>query len=175
MARLRSFNAYRKLDRAYTRKSKYRKKSFIRANPTCKVIKFDIGNTSGVFSHQLDLFSKDILQIRDNALESARQTATRALEKTLGKTNFHLKIRAYPHQILREHSVASGAGADRFSTGMAKSFGHPAGLAARVFRNKPIMSVYVDEANIKTGRLALTRALHKLPCQGKIIVKKITA
>ena len=42
MAKLRKFSAYRRIERPYTRKSKYRKKSFIRATPTNKIIRFDI-------------------------------------------------------------------------------------------------------------------------------------
>ncbi len=173
MARLRSFIAYRKLDRPYTRKSKFRKKSFIRANPHCKVIKFDLGNTSGTFTHRLDLVSKEALQIRDNALESARQSINRGLEKKLGKVNYHLKVRSYPHHILREHALASGAGADRFSTGMAGSFGKPAGIAARMKAGQAIMSCYVNEDFIKMARASMIRGKYKLPCQCQIVENKL--
>ncbi|MBN2422537.1 50S ribosomal protein L16 [Candidatus Woesearchaeota archaeon] len=172
MARLRTFVAYRKVKRPYTRKSKYRKKSFVKANPVCKIVKFDIGNTQKKFSYQLDLVSKSRLQIRDNALESARLTANRALEKQLGKANYHLKMRVYPHHILREHALASGAGADRFSTGMARSFGKPTGIAAQIKEKQPLISLFIEEEHLKIGRIALNRAKHKVPCSCGIIVKK---
>ena len=88
MARLRKFVAYRKLERPYTRKSKYRKKSFVRANPQCKIIKFHTGNPSRKFTYCLDLLSDEAIQIRDNAIESARLTINRALEKYPGNADF---------------------------------------------------------------------------------------
>jgi len=147
MAKLRKFVCYRHIERPNTRKSKYRKKSFVRGNPVCKIVKFNIGNLTSSFSHRLDLIVKDDLQIRDNAIESGRQTATRLLEKTLGKNGFRLQVRVYPHHILREHALAAGAGADRFSSGMAHSFGKPVGNAVRMKSGKIIMSVYINEIN----------------------------
>jgi hypothetical protein len=39
MATLRKANAYRKVTRAYTRKSKYKKKGFIKAAPNHKIVR----------------------------------------------------------------------------------------------------------------------------------------
>jgi large subunit ribosomal protein L10e len=173
MAKLRKFVCYRRLERPNTRKSKYRKKSFVRGAPTCKVVKFNLGNLTGTFSHRVDLSVKDDLQIRDNALESGRQTATRTLEKLLGKSGFRLQVRVYPHHVLREHALAAGAGADRFSSGMAHSFGKPAGNAARVRKNQKIFSVYVNEAGLQVARDAMKKINFKLPCKCSITVVKI--
>ncbi|MEM3374402.1 MAG: 50S ribosomal protein L16 [Candidatus Woesearchaeota archaeon] len=173
MARLRKFVCYRRLERPNTRKSKYRKKSFVRGNPVCKVVKFNIGNLSGNFSHRVDLYVKEALQIRDNALESGRTTATRLLEKTLGKNGFRLQVRTYPHHILREHALAAGAGADRFSSGMAHSFGKPIGNAVQLKEKQVIISVYVNEQNIPVAREALKKANYKLPTTCGISVNKI--
>jgi large subunit ribosomal protein L10e len=69
--------------------------------------------------------------VRDNAIEAARQVASRQLEKlVLG--NYKFWVRKYPHQVVRENRMLSGAGADRLSKGMRKSFGKPSDLAARV-------------------------------------------
>ncbi len=173
MARLRKFVCYRHLERANTRKSKYRKKSFVRGAPVCKIVKFNVGNLSSKFTHRLDLFVKDGLQIRDNAIESGRTTATRLLEKTLGKNAFRLQVRPYPHHILREHALAAGAGADRFSSGMAHSFGKPIGNAMRLKDNQIIMSVYVNENNLSVAREAMKKANYKLPCKCRYVVKKL--
>jgi large subunit ribosomal protein L10e len=173
MARLRKFVCYRHVKRPNTRKSKYRKKSFVRGAPVCKVVKFNVGNLRGKFSHRLDLLTKEDLQIRDNALESARLTATRQLEKTLGKNGFRLQLRVYPHHILREHALAAGAGADRFSSGMAHAFGKPVGNAAQLKAGQKIYSVYVNEANIPVAREALRKANFKLPCQSSFVLSKI--
>ena len=118
MARLRKFCAYRRVERPYTRVSKYREKSFVRARPNKIIVKFNMGHPTREFNTTLNLVSKDQLQIRHNAMESARMSCNRLLESTLGKTSYRLIIRPYPHHIIRENPLAAGAGADRMSTGM---------------------------------------------------------
>ncbi|MEK6875029.1 MAG: 50S ribosomal protein L16 [Nanoarchaeota archaeon] len=172
MARARKFVSYRSMERPYTRYSKYSAKSFVRARPVCRVVRFDMGSENKKFSHTLSLVAKSELQIRDLAIESARQTTNRLLEKNLPKTDYRFKILAYPHHILRENPLASGAGADRMSTGMAHSFGKPIGLAAQIKEGKEIMRLELNENNIELGRKALKRASFKIPCGWSILVKK---
>ncbi len=172
MARIRKGIAYRKLERPYTRKSKFRELSFIRANPAIKIVRFDMGNPKKKYRYTLDLISKAGLQIRDNALESARQSSNKLLEKKAGTSNYFLKLRAYPHHILRENPLAAGAGADRFSTGMSHSFGKPIGTAAQIKKGHTIMSLSVDKENIETAKMALKRASYKLPCSYYIVVNE---
>ena len=50
MAKLRKWSAYRKVERPYTRWSKARKKAFVKSRPGKKVIKFDMGDTTGGFN-----------------------------------------------------------------------------------------------------------------------------
>lgn len=169
MARLRKFVAYRRLERPYTRFSRYKKLSYVRSRPVCKVVRFDVGEVNGRFTHKLDLVSKSDLQIRDNAIESARQTSNRLLEKTLGKTGYRFMTRIYPHHVLRENPLAAGAGADRLSTGMAHSFGKPIGLAARVKAGSPLFTVLVNKENVRLARMALKRASYKVPCACSIV------
>ncbi len=164
MAKLRKFSAYQRIERPYTRKSKFKGKDFIGGAPPVRVVAFDIGNLRKKFGTGFDLIAKKDIQIRQNAIESARLTANRHLEKNLGKTGFHLKIRIYPHHVLRENPLAAGAGADRMSTGMKKSFGKPINVAAQVKKGQALFSVEVDKANIKIARRALERAAYKLPC-----------
>lgn len=173
MAKLRKFVCYRKIERPYTRKSKYRKKSFVRGAPVCRLVKFNTGNLTANFSHRLDLISKKDVQIRDNALESARLTCNRTLEKILSKKGFRLQMRLYPHHVLREHALASGAGADRFSSGMAHSFGKPIGNAAQVRKGQKIISLYVDEPNIALARDAFRKANVKLPVSCSVALNKL--
>ena len=170
MARLRSFVAYRRLERPYTRTSKFKSKAYIRMTPNVKVVRFDMGDPNRSFQYTLSLLSKSDLQIRDNALESARQTSIKLLETFLGVNGFHLKVKVYPYHVLREHALAAGAGADRFSSGMAHSFGKPAGLAARIKRGQTIFEVRVDKNNLGVARQALERASKKLPCSCTIQV-----
>ena len=172
MARLRKFVAYRNLERPYTRKSKFKKKSYVKANPVCRIGKFHTGNTRKEFEYRFDLISKDALQIRDNALESARLSANRIMIKKVGRLNYHLVVRIYPHHILREHALASGAGADRFSTGMSRSFGKPTGVAAQVRKGQVLYSLHVNKPNIEIARKAINQSKYKLPCSCKIELNK---
>lgn len=166
MAKLRKFSAYRRVDaRPYTRRSKFREKSYIRASPASKVVRYSMGDLVKKFPVRYTLYSKDVLQIRHNAIESARMAANRHLEGTLGKTGFHLIVRMYPHHVLRENAFASGAGADRLSTGMAASFGKVVGIAARVKRDAPLFSVEVEKDKIDVAKVALRKASYKIPCQ----------
>ncbi len=174
MAKLRKFSAYRRREsRPYTRKSKYREKSFIRASPTCKVIRFDMGNLRDSFEYAVHLSVNSSLQIRHNALESARLTSNRTLEKSLGKSGFYLKLRKYPHHFLRENPLASGAGADRMSTGMKCAFGKIVGMAAQFKPGDRIFSAYVNSSALSVAKSAMNKASKKLPCSCKIVVEKI--
>ena len=172
MAKLRRAIAWRRIERPYTRKSKFRKKSFIRAAPANRVIMFDMGNPKKEYEYTLDLISKSDLQIRHNALESGRMTCNRTLEKVLGKSGYHFKIRVYPHHVLRENPIAAGAGADRFSTGMQKSFGKPVGLAAQIKTGQKIFTVSVNKGSVILAKKALTKAKNKFPCSCSILVTK---
>ena len=165
MAKLRKGVAYRSIQNAYTRKSKYRKKSFIRSVPTNKVVKFDMGELKRDLPCKFLLISKQDVQLRHNCLESARKTTLKLLEKTLGKQGFKLKIRVYPHHVLRENALASGAGADRMSTGMKMAFGKAVGIAARVFKDQPVIEVNVEAPNKGVAINSLKRAYRKLPGQ----------
>lgn len=169
MASLRAFSCYRKVKRAYTRKSKYRTKSYIRSVPVCKVVKFNFGDLKKDFPNKVLLVSKQKLQVRHNAIESARTAVIRKLNKTLGK-DYHFQIRSYPHHVLRENKMIAGAGADRMQTGMQRSFGKAMGLAAQMKKEKPIFCVYVDKNNIDIVKKALRSAMPKLPMKCKIVV-----
>ncbi len=172
MAKLRKFSAYTHIERPYTRKSKFRNKSFVRAAPRAGIIRYAMGNTKKTFPCHLDLISKKAIQIRHNAIESARMTCNRLLETKLGKNQYHFKIKVYPFHILRENPLAAGAGADRMSTGMKKSFGKPISVAAQIKKEQAMFSVEVNKPDLKTARLALKRASYKLPCGCKIILRE---
>ena len=164
MVRIRKFVSYRRLKRPYTRTSKFKAKAYIRMTPNVKIVRFDTGDTNRSFNYTLNLLSKSDLQIRDNSLERARQTSNKLLESYLGINGFHLKVKAYPYHVLREHALAAGAGADRFSSGMAHSFGKPTGIAARVKKGQTIFQLSVDKQNLGVAKQALERASKKLPC-----------
>ncbi len=171
MAKLIRACAWRRLERPYTRKSKYRSKAFVRAVPTNKVVKYEMGDLSTKFPFVVRLHSAVDIQLRHNAMEAARKSANRCLETRLGRKQFRLKFRQYPHHILRNNPLASGAGADRMSTGMKMSFGKAVGIAARVHKDKPILEVHCREKDIPVAKLALTRARHKFPSGGYLRVE----
>ena len=123
-----------------------------------------MGNLSAEFPVAVHLCVKDELQIRHNALESARLTANRFLEKNIGKQGFHMKVRAYPHHFLRENPLASGAGADRMSTGMKASFGKIIGLAAQFREGQNVYTIYTNPNKLELAKTALKKAAKKLPC-----------
>ena len=169
MARLRKFVGYRDWERPYTRTSKFNKKNYIRGGfPNIKIVKYEMGNVHGNFDTTVTLEADRNLNIRHNALEAARMTSNKHLEKALGRKGYFLKIRTYPFHVMRENPLASGAGADRMSTGMKKSFGKIIGAAARVKNGQVIMEVRVPKAHVKVAKQAMKRASAKFSCTGKI-------
>ncbi|MBI1972886.1 50S ribosomal protein L16 [Candidatus Woesearchaeota archaeon] len=162
MAGLRKGISYRFLERPYTRKSKFKYKNYVKAVPNSKVVRYDMGDVQKQYAVRVDLIAKDALQIRHNAIESARQIVNRHLILKL-KNNYYLKIRMYPHHVLRENKMLTGAGADRMQTGMQLAFGRPVGIAAQIRRGKPIISVKVDKADIDAAKYALRKATPRLP------------
>jgi len=169
MARIRKFAAYQNLERPYTRVSKFTKKNFVRGGfPNMKITKFDMGSQNKVYDTVLVLNSSRAMNIRHNSIEAARMTSNRLLEKVLGK-EYHLRVKIYPFHVLRENPLASGAGADRMSTGMQKPYGKSISSAARVKEGQALLELKLNKANIKTGREALARAAKKFPCPCKVV------
>src|SRR3990167_5406776 len=172
MATLRKGRCYSKITGAYTRRSKVKSKSYVKAIPQNKIVRYDMGNLKGSFNHTINLISTDNIQIRHNALESARLVIFRRLQK-LGNNNFYFKLKAYPHQILRENKMLSGARADRLQTGMSHAFGKPVGLAAQGKKGKVILSTKVDSENLEAVKDVMKKSIPRLPCRCSVEIKKI--
>lgn len=172
MAKLRAASAYRRLKRAYTRRSKTRSKSYVKGVPHSKIVQFDMGQKTVKFPYEVQLVSRRAIQVRDNALEAARMTANRYMEIKCVKTGYAIKIRAVPHHVLRENPLATGAGADRFQRGMTLAFGKPYGLAAQVYKGKIILSIYVNKEDIPHAKEAARKAGAKMPMKCGIEIKK---
>lgn len=168
MAGLRKGKCYREIERPYTRKSKFKKKGYVKSVPPNKIAKFELGNLQKNFETSADLVTKESVQIRHNALESARLIINRRLHKNFGN-NYKLKLRVYPHHILRENKMLTGAGADRMQSGMQKAFGRPIGLAAQVKVEQPLFTVYVDNKDVNIAREILKKGISRLPCKCKVI------
>ncbi|MFT4297725.1 MAG: 50S ribosomal protein L16 [Candidatus Woesearchaeota archaeon] len=174
MAKKRKFCAYRRLERPYTRKSKYRKKSFVRSSPVPKIVRFDMGNkTSHDWDCSIRLISKENMNLRDNSIESARMVVNKFFENNIGVENYNFKIKAYPHHMLRENPLASGAGADRMSTGMKMSFGKVIGIAARVKKGKVLFEVLTKKEFAEKAKQGMSKATHRMPGSFSIQIESL--
>jgi len=140
--------------------------------PASRLTQFVIGNKTAKFPIQLALVSNEKCQLRHNALESARISANKSLEKYIGSANYRLHIRVYPHIVIRENKQATGAGADRVSQGMRRAYGKPVGTAARVKVNQILMTLDTSEQYLVPAREALRKASMKLSAPCKINVEK---
>ncbi|MFH0711839.1 MAG: 50S ribosomal protein L16 [archaeon] len=156
---LRKSSSYSKRPaRAYTRKSKKRTKSYIKTIPNSKIVKFKMGDITGFDKNEypiiLNIISKENIQLRDNAIEAVRQYLNRFLQLKLGK-EFYLEVKMYPHHILRENKMITGAGADRMQTGMSQAFGKTIGRAALIKSGQIlyIIGVKNQKAEIETRKL----------------------
>lgn len=149
----------------------YARKEYMRGHPPPKITKFTMGNPSGSFQYQLELVALEASQIRHNALEAARVATNRFLQRRLGVENYCLRILPYPHVVLRENKMIFGAHADRLQEGMRRAFGKPVGTAARVKSSQAIITVKVNEEDIKIAKDALRRGGAKLPVPCRVVVK----
>lgn len=172
MAKLRKFVAYRTLERPFTRKSRFNEKSYLKSVPSLVIARFNMGNPRKQYGYRVQLRVKKALQIRHNALESARQTSNRMLEKALGTSGYSMMLMVYPHHALRENKLAAGAGADRMSMGMSLSYGTVISLAAQLRVNQPVLRVEIDKENLELAKKALHRAATKLPCTCTISIEE---
>ena len=151
----------------------YTRQEYMGGIPACRVTQFDTGNLREGFPFSLSLGVEEAAQVRDIALEAARVSAVRVMEKN-APNQFHLKVRRYPHQILREHKMAMGAGADRISDGMRRAFGKPVSHAVRAQIGMELMTIYTTEAHLNDAKEALRKAAHKLPVPTRLLVRSET-
>ncbi len=144
-------------------KKAYTRKEYMGGVPGCKVVQFDMGNLTEDFPMQVHLIVDETCQIRHSALEAARMSINRKLNKDVGRSNYHLKCRTYPHHVLRENKQATGAGADRVSQGMRLAFGKAVGTAARVCPQQKIYTCYTTPQFLEKAKDALWHGGQKLP------------
>ena len=171
---LRPGRAYNKpVGQAYTRISKRKpRKSYVKGVPRSKIFHFEIGDVARKNNNEFPLIfhlvPSKYVQIRSNCLESAR-LAILGYYKKITDTSYFAKIRTYPHIVLRENPLATGAGADRFSQGMRKAFGKPIGMAARVKKGQKFITVWGPEGSEAKIKEALRRAARKLPGTCRVV------
>ncbi|MBD3387317.1 MAG: 50S ribosomal protein L16 [Candidatus Altiarchaeales archaeon] len=175
MASLRPAKCYRWDSPAYTRVSNNPSDSYITGIPGSKIIHYDMGNPTGDFNTKVEIVYNDKCQVRHNALEATRILVQKRLEKLVGVTNYHFKVNVFPHHVMRENVQASGAGADRVSEGMRRSYGKPIGRAARLKPGQALFTVRFNKTDtrLKTIKKALRLASNKLPGDKSVIVSEL--
>jgi len=158
---------YRKLaKKAYTRRE------YMGGVPGSKIVQFEMGNPGAQFPAEATLQVVEGCQIRHTALEAARININRRLMKDVGRANYHLKLRTYPHHVLRENKQATGAGADRVSEGMRLAFGKAVGTAARVIPGQKVFTVYTTPQYLEKAKDALKHGGYKLPTPIRIVISE---
>lgn len=150
----------------------YTRREYMGGVPASRVNQFDMGNLRADFPVVLTLRVKNRVQVRHTALEAGRIAANKLLSSSAGTANYHLSVRPYPHVVLRENKLATGAGADRVSSGMRRAFGKNVGTAARMERNQAILTVRVIPEKATVAKEALWKASMKFPTPCYIDVEK---
>jgi len=149
----------------------YCRKEYMGGVPNIRITNFNVGDVRGDFPVEVVMVSRELCQVRHNALEAARITANRVLAKR-GPMSYHLKVLVYPHVVLRENKIATGAGADRVSQGMRAAFGKGVGLAARVRPGTKLLLIRTTPQNYDMAKEAMRKARMKMPTPTRIVVQK---
>jgi len=177
MAGLRKSAAYSKRKvTPYTRASKVKSKSYIKTIPQSKIVKFKMGDLKGFEKGKypliLNVISKEKVQIRDNSIEAVRQFLNRHLQDDIGKEWF-FHVRIYPHHILRENKMLTGAGADRMQTGMSRSFGKTIGRSAIIKQGQTLFTIAIKNTSKQEqiARKLIRSVKARLPCSISIETK----
>ncbi|VVB70392.1 50S ribosomal protein L10e [uncultured archaeon] len=171
---LRPAKCYRKYQgQPWTRMSRKKpRKSFVKGAPNPKIRQYNMG-VDKRYEIEVVLVAAEPIQLRDNAVEAARQAANKHLEKNY-PGNYFMQILKYPHMVIREANALGVAGADRISKGMKLAFGKPKGRMLRIKEGEKLIAVRTIAANISQVRHALDKAGRKLSGSFKITVRDIT-
>lgn len=142
----------------------YVRREYIAGKPQIKIARFSSGQfRENQYDYKLELVATEKIQIRHNALESARLAANKTMARA-GETSFFSTLKVYPHVLLRENKMIATAGADRLQEGMRRAFGKSTGLAARVLPGQVIYEAYVSASNLTLTKDAFKVASSKLGC-----------
>ncbi len=150
----------------------YTRREYMGGVPASRVSQYVMGNSQGDFPVTLTLKVKNRVQIRHTSIEAGRIAANKVLTAQAGSANYQMVVRAFPHVVLRENKLATGAGADRVSSGMRQGFGKTVGTAARLERNQAILTIQVPVDKVAVAKDALWRASMKFPSPCYIDIEK---
>ncbi|HET6399423.1 MAG TPA: 50S ribosomal protein L16 [Candidatus Thermoplasmatota archaeon] len=144
----------------------YTRREYMGGVPGNRILQYESGVKNGDFPVTLHLIAEERGQVRHTALEAMRQTAVRAMDRAIGRENYHLQVRVYPHHVLRQNKQASGAGADRVSMGMRLAFGKAIGTAARVEPGQALLTIRVPARGFAAAKDSMRKAYNKIasPC-----------
>ena len=151
----------------------YTRREYVHGAPQPKITKFAMGEERQDYDVEVSLIAKENVLIRDRALEAVRITTNKNLSKNVGSGQYFLRILVYPHHVLRENKMMTGAGADRLQEGMRRAFGRAVGRAAAVRKGQPILIVRSYCKNLELIIKALRVAGAKIPKGAKITVKRM--
>jgi len=153
----------------------YTREEYIHGAPMIQIPKFDMGTTSAAARAAFSMVAKLVVeergQIRMQALEAARQMASKYLTKYVGDANYYMRLDSVPPPRL-EGKQDAGHGRRRPSTG-----GHEAGLrlagrqGGRVEPGQVIFYVEFKPEHLAHVKEALRRAASKLPLPTRTIVE----
>jgi large subunit ribosomal protein L10e len=155
---------------AWTRFSRSKpRKSFIKSMPHADLHQFRMGVMKQDYDCVVALRADKAVILRDNAIESARQTSNKYLEKTLAGA-YYFMVMVYPHHVVRENKMIAGAGADRLQKGMRQAFGRPMDRAARLGVGTDLFTVHSYKANVEHLKKSLDKATRKISGTYSIVV-----
>jgi len=150
----------------------YTRLEYIHGAPQSRITRFNMGTWRDNYEYVVELKAKETVYMRDVALESLRINVNRQLQKKIGTQNYYFTIVVYPHHVLRENKMMTGAGADRLQEGMRRAFGKPVGRAAAIDKDQTIAKVYTYGNFVDIARMALKIGASKVPKGAYVHVSK---
>jgi large subunit ribosomal protein L10e len=159
----------------YCKNKPYIKSRYCRGVPEAKIKIFDVGKKRipcDTFPACVHLLSLEKEQISSESLEAARITANKHMINSVGKDNFHLRIRLHPYNIVRINKMLTCAGADRLQTGMRGAYGKPYGLCARVKINQVMISIRTSLKGEDAAAEALRKSKAKFPGRQLVFISR---
>jgi len=151
----------------------YTRTEYIHGAPQPKITRFNMGTIKDDYNIVLLLKVNEKAFVRDRALEALRINVNRLLQKKIGGQNYYFSILVYPHHVLRENKMMTGAGADRLQEGMRRAFGKPIGRAAPVEKGQIIAKVYTYTQYVDAATYALRAGASKIPKGARIEINYI--
>ena len=122
----------------------YGKKKFVKSIPNSKIIHYSDGKIKSNNYISFDMKSDREIILRSESLEACRRIINKYFLKNIGQGLYQFQLKKYPHLILRENKFATGAGADRISSGMRNAFGTPIGVAVKIKKKEILYHGKID-------------------------------